>query len=57
MNDTTRELTIIHFNSGRANYGLTRTFFDALDPQIHHIIALQDPGKHKETKATYTPPE
>ena len=32
------------------------TFFDALDLKRHYIITLQDPGKYKETKATYTPP-
>jgi hypothetical protein len=48
-------LSIIQFNCGRANYSLARTFFDALDPKRHQVIALQDPGKHKDTKATYTP--
>ena len=52
------ELTIIQFNCNHSNHSERRPFFDALDPQNQHIIAIQEPHiyNNNNNTGTYCPP-
>src|SRR6266568_2044438 len=50
-----RHLTIIQYNCGNANYRLIRPLLDSLDPEKHHILAIQEPYSNAYTQSTYCP--
>src|SRR5215472_3817532 len=50
-----REVSIIQFNCGQANYSASRLIFDALEPALKTLIAIQEPAFNKLTNTTYCP--
>ncbi len=38
------ELSIIQYNYGNANNGRAKAFFDAIDPRVHQVAAIQEPA-------------
>jgi hypothetical protein len=42
--DYLKQLTIFQFNCGAANYGVSRPIFDAVAPDAHNILAIQEPA-------------
>jgi len=48
-------LGIIQYNCGLANHGATRPLFDAVSPETHYILAIQEPAYRKLTRSTYCP--
>ena len=54
--DTTlQQISILQFNCGAANYGVSRPIFDAASPDSHSILAVQEPAFNKRTMTTYCP--
>src|SRR5437764_5047110 len=49
------ELSIVQFNCGKSNHGAMRPIFDAMSPDTHCILAIQEPGFSKRTGTTYCP--
>src|SRR5437016_7401701 len=49
-------VTILQYNCGNANHKSARPFFDRLDPDNHHIVAIQEPYYNAKSKSTYCPP-
>ena len=50
------DLCIIQYNCGNANYRLAKSLFDQLDPERHHVIAVQEPYFNEQARTTYCPP-
>jgi len=53
--DYLKQLTIFQFNCGAANYGVSRPIFDAVTPEAHNILAIQEPAYNNRTMTTYCP--
>ncbi|KAN0067715.1 Endonuclease/exonuclease/phosphatase, partial [Elaphomyces granulatus] len=53
--DCLKQLTILQFNCGAANYGVSRPIFDAVAPDSRNILAIQEPAYSKRTMTTYCP--
>ena len=49
-------MAILQYNCRNANHRSARPFFDRLDPEKHHIVAVQEPYYTARTKSTYCPP-
>src|SRR5215469_11237434 len=49
------ELQVIQFNCNHANHKSERAFFEALNPKIHHIIAVQEPHINTSNHSTFCP--
>src|SRR5438045_6953688 len=49
-------MAILQYNGRNANHRSARPFFDRLDPEKHHIVAVQEPYYTARTKSTYCPP-
>ena len=49
-------MAILQYNCGNANHKSARPFFDRLDPDAHHIVAVQEPYFNTRTNSTYCPP-
>ena len=50
-----RNVSIIQFNCGQANYNTSRPIFDALEPEKRLLLAIQEPAFNKHTGITYYP--
>jgi hypothetical protein len=49
-------LAVLQYNCGNTDYKPARPFFDRLGPDVHHIIAVQEPYCNARTGATYCHP-
>jgi hypothetical protein len=50
-----RHLSIIQYNCGNTNHRLARPLLDSLDPEKHHVLAIQEPYYNAYTQSTYCP--
>src|SRR6266480_6536523 len=50
-----RDISIIQFNCGQANYNTSRLIFDALEPAKRQLLVIQEPAFNKHTGITYCP--
>ena len=50
-----RDISIIQFNCGQANYNTSRPIFDALEPAKRQLLVIQEPALNKHTGTTYCP--
>lgn len=54
-NTDLKRIAILQFNCGGANYGISRPIFDAMSPDTHSILAVQEPAFNNRTRTTYCP--
>ncbi len=50
-----KNLRILQYNCGQANYGATRPVLDGAAPAQHTVLAIQEPAYNRLTKTTYCP--
>ncbi len=50
-----RDISIIQFNCGQANYNTLRPIFNALEPEKRLLLTIQEPALNKHTGTTYCP--
>ena len=50
-----RDILIIQFNYGQANYNTLRPIFNALEPEKRLLLTIQEPALNKHTGTTYYP--
>ncbi len=48
-----RDILIIQFNCGQANYNTLRPIFNTLEPAKRLLLIIQEPALNKHTGATY----
>lgn len=56
MLDTTETLNIIQYNVNKSRNHVTTPMFKSLDPERHHILAVQEPWRNPQTPTTSRPP-
>ncbi len=50
-----KDILIIQFNCGQANYNTLRPIFNALEPAKRLLLIIQEPALNKLTGSTYCP--
>jgi len=48
-----KDISIIQFNCGQANYNTSRLIFDTLEPAKRLLLIIQEPALNKLTGSTY----
>jgi hypothetical protein len=56
MLDTTETLNIIQYNVNKSRNRVMMPMFKSLDPERHHILAMQEPWRNPQMPTTSRPP-
>jgi exonuclease III len=56
MLDTTQTLNIIQYNVNKSRNRVMTSMFKSLDPERHHVLAVQEPWRNPQMPTTSRPP-
>ena len=56
MNSTTQNLNIVQYNVNKSRNRVMSAFFQAVDPKVHHVLAIQEPWRNPQMPTSVRPP-